>query len=102
MSDTEYFPKSFNIFKLLFQWGVLPSLSLCLGIIGTYHSQVQSIRDSQMSVTKDAVKIAEDLKTEREDRKSNDELINSMLQTVIKLDTEVITLFRVQQQAKAP
>ncbi len=98
-----------TIWQVLSQWVFLPIITFLLGVVGTYHSQIGEIKQATIVLAKDVTKNNEDIHREAEERKLDDAVLRTgtddrirnvanLMESLIKQNTEVIALFRVQQQ----
>ena len=98
-----------NVWQVITQWIFLPIITFLVGVAGTYHSQVAEVKQATIVLAKDVGKNADDIRREMEERKLDDAVLRTatdervrnvanLMEALIKQNTEVIALYRVQQQ----
>lgn len=88
------------IFKSLTQWVFSPVIGCLVGVIGTYAFNVKQIREIQIAQGKDLAAVQVDVVELRRQTDLRLQSAVTIMTDVVKQNTELITLIKVQQSLK--
>lgn len=85
------------LFKVLTQWVFGPTIAFLIGVSGTYYSQVKGIRETEISQGKDIFSAQQDLVELRRQTDLRFQTTVAFLETIVKQNTEAMTMIKIQQ-----